>query len=157
VLDYDPVLEAEGVLEDPQGEIGAPLAGVGRRFFETVAEVDEVAADLLKDTRRYFEYTAGFSSVGKTNSTREEEELQLLLFTEDDLIYRGCRIARPILALAAETAQVDEVGIVDCRDDSLLLLVHHAAFKSAGTLWSKGELDRARIRLRLLVGWEQQT
>lgn len=157
MLDYDPVLEAESVLEDPQGEIGAPLAGVGRRFFEAVAEVDEVAAGLLKDTRRYFEYTADLSSVGEANGTLAEEELQLLLFIEDDLIYRGCKIASPILALAAATAQVDEVGIVDCRDDSLLLLVHHEAFRSAGTLWSNGELDSARIRLRLLVGWEQQT
>ena len=155
--DFDPVLEAEGLLEDPHGEIEASLAGLGRRFFKAVAEADGLAGDLLKDTRRHFAYTVDFPPPVQTNDAHEEERSRLLLFVEDDLTFRGCKAARAVLAFAAQAAHLDEVGIVDCRDDSVLLLVHREAFRRSQDLWSEKQLGDARIALRSLVAWEQQT
>ena len=156
-LHDDAVFEAEGLLEDPEGEIDAPLAGRGRRFFTANARVDPLAGRLLQETRASFAYTVEPARGWPVRQSHETPEpLRLVLFLDGSSMFDACKVMQPILAYAAAESGVDEVGVFDIRDDTLLLVVHlHSSSEALTTEWSEQEFERAKSRLRKIVSSEE--
>ena len=153
----DVVLEAEGLLEDPDGQIDAPLAGRGRRFFTAITRVDPLAGRLLQETRASFAYTVEPARGWPVRQSHETPEpLRLLLFLDSSLKFDACKVMQPILAYAAAEGGVDEVGVVDIRDNTILLVVHlHPSSATLTTEWSEQQFEEAKTRLRQILGPEE--
>jgi hypothetical protein len=147
------VLEAEGILEDPNREIDPVMAGRARLFFNEIPTLDEFAGKLLTPTREAFAYTFSRELSSETNRGTITERLRMLIVVDDPLLFESLRVIQPLVARAAEAAGVDEVGIVDTRDFAILLVLHRDSISPVALeCWTGEEIQGAQRQLHTIHG-----